>query len=133
MGPFEVHSQFNPTSVVLRHPETKELIGGGVAVPMDQILAGPRRARINVEVESDCRGFSDMLSGEGAPGAGEPEIVRMHSGPMKSSRRKRWTEVGKGAYVAYQTTGSGPRRRMLSIGRIISNSVYAQTVLLQPH
>ena len=36
-GPYEVHYQLNPTSVVLRHPETKELVGGGVAVPMDQI------------------------------------------------------------------------------------------------
>ena len=44
-----------------------------------------------------------------------------------------WTEVGKRVYVAYQATGTGPRSRMLSIGRIISNNVYAQTVLLQPH
>ena len=103
-------------------------------MPMEQVLTGPRRAQVQFyKGRDDCRGFSDMLSGAGAPGSCDPEEVRARTGPSKSSRRKGWSSLGRGAYVAYQTSGNGPESRKLAVGRVVSNNPFAQEITVQPH
>ena len=101
---------------------------------MEQVLTGPRRAQVRFDKEgNDCRGFSDMLLGVGSPGSGDPEEVRARTGLSKCSRRKGWASLGRGAYVAYQTSGNGPESRKLAVRRVVSNSRHAQEVTVQPH
>ena len=45
-GPYAVVEQRTPSSIVLKDPATGSLVGGGANIPLDQILAGPRRARL---------------------------------------------------------------------------------------
>merc|ERR1712032_602416 len=43
-GPYLVHEQRTPQSVVLKDPSTQELVDKGANIPLDQILAGPVEA-----------------------------------------------------------------------------------------
>ena len=65
-GPYEVAGQPTSTSVVLRHPDGGDLVDKGMRVPLDQILAGPPRAKIVFEGASEVRGLA-LCSEKRAP------------------------------------------------------------------
>ena len=48
-GPYVVEDQPTTTSLVLRDPKSGELVSGGALIPLDQIIAGPRRTRLMIE------------------------------------------------------------------------------------
>ena len=56
------------SSVVLKDPKTNDLVDNGANVPIDQILAGPRRSKIRFEPDetSEVRGIGQMIRREGA-------------------------------------------------------------------
>ena len=66
-GPYVVHSQPSPASLVLCEPVGGALVDNGRLIPLDQIVAGPRRARLEFEQaanETDVRPMSAMMDGE---------------------------------------------------------------------
>ena len=79
-GPCEVAAQPS-SSVVLRSVETKELVDQGRRPHWIKIFAGPPRAQVHFEPDSEVRAVSTMLKGEG----GELAPVR---GSAQAGRRK---------------------------------------------
>ena len=67
-----------------------------------------------------------MLRREGAPPVGR-------AGLRGAGRRKGWAGLGTGAFVAYQTSGQGPRRKDLSIGKVLRNYPDGQNITIQPY
>ena len=114
--------------MVLRDPTTFQLVDDGANIPLDQILAGPRRAKLDFPPEEDTevRGIGQMLPQEGAPPSGR-------SGLRGTGRRKGWSGLSLGAYVAYQTTGQGPNAKDLSVGKVLRNAREEQKVLVHPY
>ena len=51
----------------------------------------------------------------------------------KPGKRAGWDKLGQGAFVAYQSVPSGPKKRELSIGKILINNKDDQTVVIQPY
>ena len=92
--------------MVLRDLSTNELVDGGANIPLDQILAGPRRSKIAFEPDdqSEVRGIGQMLRREGAA---PPTRGRL----CGAGRRKGWTGLSGGACVAYQTVARGPAEK----------------------
>ena len=129
-----VVSQPNRFNLILKDAETGVLVDGGTPIPLDQILAGPRRARLHFATAEegsdadppDVRSYSQMISG-----------ARTSSGDLTrdylAGRRKGWGPLAQGAVVAYQTAANGPSSKELTIGRVLVNDRAHQTVLLQPY
>ena len=66
-GPFVVVDQRSLQSAVLKDPSTGELVDHGRSIPLDQLLAGPRRSKLALDEPAEVRGIGDMLRGrEGA-------------------------------------------------------------------
>ena len=124
-GPYEVVAQPS-SSVVLRNVETKELVDQCRPIPLDQIVAGPSRAQVHFEPDSEVRAVSTTLKGEG----GEPSPVR---GSAKAGRRKGWGPLAQGAHVVYQTKVTGPERRNLTVGRVLINHREEMRLTVQPY
>ena len=66
-GPYIVVDQRSLSSAVLMDPNTGQLLNGGASIPMDQLLAGPRRSKLEFkpDEESDVRSLGQMLRREG--------------------------------------------------------------------
>ena len=45
-GPYQIEEQPRRTSVILRDPKTGILVNNGAYIPLEQIIAGPRRAKL---------------------------------------------------------------------------------------
>ena len=96
-GPYTVAGQRTTSSVMLQDRETGELVDGGANIPVEQILAGPRRAPVHFPEESDLRSVGAMIRGDGVGSAqGRP------------GKRAGWGRLATGAYVAYQTVPPRP-------------------------
>ncbi|MEC8021486.1 MAG: integrase zinc binding domain-containing protein, partial [Pseudomonadota bacterium] len=119
-GPYEVARQSTTSSVVLRDPETGKEVDDGANIPLEQILAGPRRPAFRLEEGGEQRSIGAMIRSEGGAGA-------------KPGRRSGWGGLAPGAYVAYQTVPSGPKAKELTVGKVLSNDREGQTVQIQPH
>ena len=65
-GPYLVKQQNTLSSVVLFDPATNSLVDHGANIPLDQILAGPKRAKLSFPDDSDVRSYGQMLRREGA-------------------------------------------------------------------
>ena len=63
-------TQKTTSSVVLKNPETGELVDEGANIPLDQILAGPRRPLLSFAEDSDVRSVGAMIRGEGGGAQG---------------------------------------------------------------
>ena len=50
-------------SVQLRNPETGELVADGADIPLEQILAGPRRSLLHFEQVDNGRSVGEMVRG----------------------------------------------------------------------
>ena len=95
-GPYKVHSQPDQFNLILKDPERDNLLDGGAKIPLDQILAGPRRARLEFADEADFRPISKLIEGtRDATGA-------LSSGYL-AGKRVGWGPLATGAMVAYQT------------------------------
>ena len=60
LGPYVVDHQRSSSSVVLLD-STGKLVNNGQAVPMSQILAGPKRSPVRFEEDNEVRSFSALL------------------------------------------------------------------------
>ena len=126
-GPYLVVEQRTLSSVVLKDPKTNQLVDNGVNIPIDQILAGPRRSKVRFEPDEDSevRGIGQMIRREGADLAGP-----RHRGLRNVGQRKGWTGLSKGAYIAYQTISQGPKARELTIAKVLKNRSAEQNALV---
>ncbi len=122
-GPYQVVEQRTLSSVVLRDPATGALVDEGANIPLDQILAGPRRALVRLDRDSDVRGIGSMVRQEGLD-AGYAKVPGKRTG---------WGGLAPGAMVAYQTTPQGPSSRQVTVGKVLTNDRPGQYVLVQPH
>ena len=109
-GPYVVVSHLTNSSVALKDPGTGLLLDEGRGIPLDQILAGPRRSRLVFGEESDVRAWSDMAAGAGAG-----------VGPRMATKKSGWLHLAKGAHGAFQVRAAGPEARNLRIGRVLEN------------
>ena len=73
-GPYVVERQPTHTSVILRDPQTGDLVDRGAYIPLDQILIAPLRTPVEFSQEPDVRSFSEMI--EGRTGAGASGTAR---------------------------------------------------------
>ena len=87
-GPYTVESQPDRFNLILRDPETGELVDKGRKIPFDQILAGPRRARLRFaeghEIDpsdADVRPMSTLLQSD-------RNSAGTYKGAYLASRRK---------------------------------------------
>ena len=69
-GPYEVVGQSTTSSVILKDPETGVLVDGGANIPVEQILAGPRRPPFTFSADSEVRSVGAMVRGDGGPRTG---------------------------------------------------------------
>ena len=112
-GPYVVVSQPDKFNLVLKNPSTGELVDRGARIPLDQILSGPRRARLRF-AEGDgagVRSVSQLIEGS-----------RDASGDLTSGhlagRRTGFQDLSRGAMIAFQTKLKGPEAKELTVGRI---------------
>ena len=98
------------------------LVDGGANIPVEQILAGPRRPPFTFSADSEVRSVGAMVRGDGGPRTG-----------ARPGKRAGWGGLAPAAYVAYQTAPVGPEAKKLTIGKVATNDREAQTVLVQPH
>ena len=121
-GPYIGVDQRSLSSAVLMDPHTGQLLNGGASIPMDQLLAGPRRSKVEFkpDEESDVRSLGQMLRREGgAPPA--PPLAGGLKG-VAASRRRGWTGLGRGSYVANRVGPSrGPLCKELIVGKVLRN------------
>ena len=64
-GPYEVVHQSTPNSAKLRDLATGEMVDGGVDIPMEQLLLGPRRSLVEFDKKKTVRSIGEMISGAG--------------------------------------------------------------------
>ena len=108
-GPYEVAKQTTFSSAQLRDPATGEMVDGGADIPLEQILAGPRRSVLQFEASGHDRSIGQMIDGKVK---GLPAGVKATG--YKPSKMKGWSGLVKGHVIAYQTDGS----RELSIATV---------------
>ena len=87
-------------------------------IPLDQLLAGPRRTKLAFDKEpGEIRGTGMMLRNEGAPpvSCGAGALLR-GAGPKKG-----WGSVTAGSHVAFRTAAGAPKRKELTVARVIKN------------
>ena len=56
-----------------------------------------------------------------------------HRGLRNVGKRKGWTGLSRGAYIAYQTISQGPKARELTNAKVLKNRPAEQNALVQPH
>ena len=110
-GPYKVHSQPDPFNLILKEPDRNILVDGGAKIPLDQILAGPRRARLEFSDDSDVRPVSKLIEG----------TRDASSSGYLVGKRVGWGPLSTGAMVAYQAVFQGPEAKQLTIGRVLAN------------
>ena len=72
-GPYIVDKQSTFSSVKLKDPATGGWVDEGANIPLEQILAGPRRSQFSLEESDGSRSIGQMITGEG--GALPPLVV----------------------------------------------------------
>jgi hypothetical protein len=119
-GPYVVVSQATFNSVKLKDPATGGWVDHGVDIPLEQILAGPKRGSLAFEKASGERSIGQMVSGDSETAL--PAEVRATG--WKPGKKKGWKGLAKGHVVAYRPDAS----RELSIGIVHYNDRNAQSV-----
>ena len=113
-GPYVVVRQATFSSVQLRNPATGEMVDKGGNIPLEQILAGPRRGLLEFECDSGERSVGQMISGSGGPEALPPEV---RATGWKPGKKKGWSGLTRGQVVAYRPDAS----RELKVGVVHYN------------
>ena len=101
-GPYVVVRQSTHNSVQLKNPATGLMVDEGVDIPLEQILASPKRGRLSFEVSNGDRSIGQMISGQTAEGL----TKEVQATGYKSGVRKGWKGLHKGEVVAYRLTDS---------------------------
>ncbi len=94
----------------------------GANIPVEQILAGPRRPPLKFASDSEVRSVGAMVRGDEGVRAG-----------VKPGKRAGWGSLAPAAYFVYQTAPNGPESKKLTVGKVVSNDRQAQTIMVQPH
>ena len=84
-GPYVVAGQSSYNSVRLRDPATGQSVDGGADIPLEQILAGPKREALKFEPSEDRR-IDQMVAGEQVEGL--PPNVKATG--WKPGKKKGW-------------------------------------------
>ena len=126
-GPYVVVDQRSLSSVVLRDLQTNELVDNGANIPLEQILARPRRSKLLFEPDdpSEVCGVGQMTHRGGA----DPRAGRLRG----TGRRKGWAGLSGGAFDAYQTVAHGPTEKELAVSKVIKNLPADERGLVQPY
>ena len=127
-GPYEVVAQERRTSVTLKDPKTGTPVDKGAAIPLDQILAGPQRAKLqwapSEDDDSPGRAYSEMVAGDGVQ---DP----LKTSGLAAGKTRGWGPLAPGANFAYQTCCNGREARKLTIGEVPVNHRAEQQVTVQ--
>eukprot|EP00973_Karenia_brevis_P088759 12310539-Karenia_brevis.AAC.1 len=121
MGPYVVVRQNIFSSVVLKDPATGLMVDNGADIPLEQILAGPKRGQLQFEQNGGNRSIGQMMSGD----ADVPHEVKAIG--WKPGKRKGWKGLVKGHYIAYRPDIS----RELSVAFVLYNDKNEQSVQAQ--
>ena len=109
-GPYVVVNQSTYNSARLRDPATGQMVDGGVDIPLEQILAGPKRGLLKFEA-SQGKSIGQMITGDGKDSL--PPVVKASG--WKPGKKKGWVGSTRGQYVAYQSDFS----RELSVALVL--------------
>ena len=66
-SPYMVESQPDPFNLILREPQSQSLVDHGARIPLNQIMAGSRRARLHFEQENDLHSVPEMIESKRNP------------------------------------------------------------------
>jgi hypothetical protein len=120
-GPYVVVSQSTFNSAKLKDAATGQWVDDGTDIPLEQILAGPRRGLLKFEHSPDAdRSVGQMISGTGVDGL--PAEVRATG--WKASKTKGWRGFQKGQVVAYRPDAN----KELSVAMVLYNDRNNQSV-----
>jgi len=97
------------------------VVEGGINIPLEQILAGPRRSLLEFQKTSDVRSVGQMLAGDNVAGTLPPEVVATG---WKVGKKGGWKGLVRGQYIAYRPDAS----RRLAVAKVLYNDREAQSV-----
>ena len=117
-----VVSQSSFSSAKLKDPATGEMVDFGADIPMEQLLAGPRRGALRFETDDSGRSVGQMIAGKGVTDL--PPQVKATG--WKHGRSKTWITLAKGQIVAYRPDSS----RELAVGVVHYNDKEKMSVEL---
>ena len=123
-GPYAVVRQNTLNSVVLQDPATEQFVDGGANIPLEQILAGPRRSLFELKEPTGARSVGQMIAGESNAGALPPEV---RSRGWKPSKKGGWKGLARGQYVAYRPHTT----KRLAVALVLYNDRGNQSVEVQ--
>ena len=84
-GPYVVVSQSTFSSAKLKDPATNQWVDGGVDIPLEQILAGPKRGLLAFEGSEGGRSIGQMVADQSSD-VNLPPVVKASG--WKASKRK---------------------------------------------
>eukprot|EP00973_Karenia_brevis_P027342 3769595-Karenia_brevis.AAC.1 len=76
------------------------MVDNGADIPLEQILAGPKRGQLQFEQSGGNRSIGQMINGE----ADVPHEVRATG--WKPGKKKGWKGLVKGHYITYRPDNS---------------------------
>ena len=98
-GPYVVVSQSSFSSAKLKDPATGKMLDDGADIPLEQILAGPRRGQLHFEEGRGERSIGEMVDGNGDSDL--PPQVKA-SGWKHGKKGGGWTTLAKGQVIVYR-------------------------------
>ena len=119
-GPYVVVNQSTFSSARLKDLATGEWIDGGADIPLEQILAGPKRGLLKFETSGGDRSIGQMIGGTGQDGL----PVEVKATGWKPGKKKGWAGLVKGQIITYQSDKS----RELSVAVVLHNDKNNQRV-----
>ena len=91
-GPYVVVRQETFNSVQLKDPATGAWVEGGANIPLEQILAGPRRSMLEFEEARGERSLGSMITERNEMGL--PPEVKVAG--WKPGKKKGWLRLARG-------------------------------------
>ena len=105
----------------MRGDETGEMVAEGADIPLEQILAGPRRSMLQFETVDNGRSIGQMIRGEKSL---PPSVIATG---WKKPDKTGFARLTRGQYVAHRT---GPSN-CLAVAYIIQNDTQGQRLQAQ--
>ena len=113
-GPYVVMSQNTFNSAKLKDPATGQWVDNGNDIPLEQLLAGPRRGLLKFEQATDAdRSVAQMIAGDGT----DILPAEVKATGWKASKTTGWRGLRKGQFVAYRPDNS----RRLAVAMVVHN------------
>jgi hypothetical protein len=114
-GTYIVMGQSSVSSVKLKDPATGQMLEGGLDIPLDQILLGPKRSTLKFDEDDTERSVGMMLLGSDQAGQLPPGIQPTG---WKPGQKKGWKGLSAGTHVAYRSSNS----KELSVAKVLHNN-----------